>query len=102
MMLVTFGRMFCRLCGDPEKAAPTGRIYQGARRWLGQLILRGQELGVVRTDLPDSLLIDSAMGLGEALDRWVVAHWDDYTPEERIDMAHQHMGLFRGLLEDRR
>ncbi|MFC2970230.1 TetR/AcrR family transcriptional regulator [Acidimangrovimonas pyrenivorans] len=95
---VKMGRMFYRLRGDPKKSAPTGRLFQAARHWVGVIVARGQELGVVRRDLPDSLLIDSAMGLGEALDRWIVAHWDDYSPDERLQMAEQHIGLFRALL----
>ncbi|KDB04956.1 hypothetical protein U879_04000, partial [Defluviimonas sp. 20V17] len=69
---VKLGRMFYRLRSDPKQSAPTGRIFQAARHWVGLIIARGQALGVVRGDLPDSLLIDSALGLGEALDRWIV------------------------------
>lgn len=95
---VKLGRMFYRLRGDARQSAPTGRIFEAARLWVGRLIARGQALGVVRTDLPSSLLIDSTMGLGEALDRWMVAHWDDYGPEERLKVATQHIDLFRALL----
>jgi len=95
---VKLGRMFYRLRGDPTQSAPTGRIFQAARHWVALIVARGQALGVVRDDLPASLLIDSAMGLGEALDRWVVAHWDEYAAEERLAMAEQHIGLFRALL----
>ena len=98
---VKMGRMFYRLRGDPKQSAPTGRLFQAARHWVADVVARGQALGVVRSDLPDSLLIDSAMGLGEALDRWIVAHWDDFTPDARLKMAEQHIGLFRALLERR-
>ena len=95
------GRMFYRLRGNPKKGAPTGRAFQAARQWIGVLIARGQTLGVVRSDLPDSLLIDSAMGLGEALDRWTVAHWDDLDEDGRLQLATDQIDLFRRLLSPR-
>lgn len=92
------GRMFYRLRDAPKHAAPTGRMFQAMRRWLEVIVARGQELGVVRTDLPTTLLVDCAMGLGEALDRWVVAHWDELDADQRLQMASQHIDLFRRWL----
>lgn len=92
------GRVFYRLRGEPKGGAPTGKIFQAARQWIAAIVRRGQELGVVRTDLPESLLVDSAMGLGEALDRWTVAHWDEMTEDERFGMARDQIGLFKRLL----
>ena len=96
--LVRFGAMFYALRGDPGCGAPTGRLFQAARHWVGIILRRGQALGVVRGDLPESLLVDSAMGLCESLDRWVVAHWDELTPAERAALPEEHIGLFRDLL----
>jgi AcrR family transcriptional regulator len=95
---VKLGRMFYRLRGDPKAGAPTGRTFQAARQWVGTIVARGQTLGVVRTDLPNDLLIDCTMGLGEALDRWVVAHWDELDQEQRLRMAGEQIDLFRRLL----
>jgi hypothetical protein len=38
------------------------------------------------------------LGVGFALDRWVVAHWDDIDESKRLLMVGQHIGLFRRLL----
>lgn len=92
------GRMFYRLRGEAKTADPTDRAFQVAARWLGALIARGQALGVVRTDLPDSLLVDAAMGLGEALDRWIIAHWDELDEAARLRLAGEQIDLFRRLL----
>lgn len=59
---------------------------------------QGQAIGVLRTDLPQSLLIDSTMGLVEAIDRWVVMHWEELGDAEREGMPELHIGLFRRLL----
>lgn len=100
--LVKLGGMFYSLRADPKRGASTGRIFQVVRHWVGSLIARGQELGVVRSDLPDSLLVDSAMGLLESLDRWVVAHWTELTEADRAALPAAHIGMFRDLLAVRR
>ena len=96
---VKLGRLFYRLHGNPRENAPTGRLFQAARHWIGVILERGQTLGVVRTDLPMSLLVDCTMGLGEAIDRWVVAHWDDLDENQRLQMANDQIDLFRRLLQ---
>jgi AcrR family transcriptional regulator len=96
--LARFGGLFYELRGNPKRGAPTGRLFEIARRWLARLIERGQVLGVVRNDLPSSILIDTAMGLFETLDRWVVAHWSTLSEEERQALPETHIGLFRDLL----
>jgi hypothetical protein len=59
------------------------------------IIDRGQTLGVVRTDLPTDLLVEIAMGADEGGDRWMMEHWESFTPEElrrivdgRVDLLH--------------
>ena len=92
------GRMFYRVHDTAKENNPTGRLFEAVRHWLGKVIVRGQVLGVVRTDLPTPLLIGCAMGIGEALDRWAIAYWGDYDDEGRLQMAEEHIDLFRRLL----
>ncbi|MBS0248977.1 MAG: TetR/AcrR family transcriptional regulator [Proteobacteria bacterium] len=96
--LVQFGGMFYRLRGDPKQGSATGRIFQAARNWVTLIVERGQALGVVRSDLPQSLLIDSTMSLLETLDRWVVAHWGELAAADKDAMPNKHIALFRNLL----
>lgn len=98
--LVKFGSMFYGLRASPKGGSPTGRVFETARKWVKRFIEQGQTLGVVRTDLPQSLLIDSTMGLLEAIDRWLVVHWDELDEDEREKMPALHIGLFRHLLSD--
>ncbi|HVT11130.1 MAG TPA: TetR/AcrR family transcriptional regulator [Fimbriimonadaceae bacterium] len=92
------GRMFYRLRGDLKEGSPTRHTFQAARHWVGVLLARGQVLGVVRDDLPMSLLIDSVMGLGEAVDRWWVEHWDEFDSDRRSEIVAKLMQVFRQLL----
>jgi AcrR family transcriptional regulator len=96
---VKLGRMVIRLRGEPKGMAKTGRIYDAIRRFVGATLVRGQELGVVRSDLPQSLLIDSAMGLGEAMDRWMLINWDQMTAQARLELIRVNFGLMRRLLQ---
>lgn len=96
--LVQFGGMFYRLRGDASRGSATGRVFQTARGWVALIIERGQALGVVRTDLPQSLLIDSTMSLLESLDRWVVRHWSELDATEKEAMPEKHIAMFRRLL----
>jgi len=95
---VKLGRMFYRLRADQAHSAPTERLFDAARHWVGALLARGQELGVVRADMPGSLLVDCVMGMGEALDRWAVSNWETLDEEARHSMAGEHVDLFRRLL----
>lgn len=54
--------------------------------------------GVIRTDLPDSLLVDCTMAIGETLDSWMLAHWDELDETARSRMAADQIGLFRRVL----
>ena len=96
--LVRFGDMFYALRGRPAAGAATARVFQAARGWVTALLVRGQALGVVRADLPQSLLIDMTMALLESLDRWVVRHWGELDSAARAAMPSQHIALLRNLL----
>lgn len=42
---------------------------------LAALLKRGQELGVIRTDIPDDLLMAWVEAVDDAHDRWLLKHW---------------------------
>jgi AcrR family transcriptional regulator len=46
-----------------------------------QLIKRGQELGVIRADLPDDLLSAWIFALDQASDQWLMSHWEQMDRE---------------------
>ncbi len=45
--------------------------------WMQRVLADGQRIGAVRTDLPTSLLIAIAAGMGQAMDTWLLAHSSD-------------------------
>jgi AcrR family transcriptional regulator len=95
---VRLGRLFYQLRGNRRERGATDRMFGIARGWVQIIVERGQELGVVRSDLPTSMLVDGTLGLGEALDRWFMTHWDEFAAEERVRLASEQLALFRRLL----
>lgn len=63
------------------------------------LIRRGQELGRVRDDLPEDLLLTALFGLRTALDRWFLERWDSLEPRRREALSRQAFAMVRRLLE---
>ena len=63
--------------------APGGHLRVGFQRWTQQYLARGQELGLVRTDLPLELLVAAVVATGETVDRWMLAHWE--SEPDRVD-----------------
>jgi len=68
-------------------------------QWLSALILQGQALGAVRTDLPEDLLMDATFGLLEGGDRWFARQWDTMDDSNVVASARAIVGLLRDLTE---
>ena len=46
-------------------------------RWIAHALAAGRRVGAVREDLPESLLIAVTLGMGEAMDTWLLARQPD-------------------------
>jgi AcrR family transcriptional regulator len=66
--------------------------------WFTVLIKRGQELGVVRTDLPDDLLFALVTGLDGASDQWLMDHWDELAPEQAESLLRRVAEMIRLIM----
>ncbi len=63
-------------------AGAVAAVFEAGREFLKALLRRGQQLGVVRDDLPDDLLIAILTGLDNAGDHWLVDQWEKLGAEE--------------------
>ena len=45
--------------------------------WLEQALATGQRIGAVRSDLPSALLIAVVLGMGQAMDTWLMTQQPD-------------------------
>lgn len=69
---------------------------------LSVLLRRGQELGVVRQDLPDDLMLNLFLAVDDAHDQWLLAHREELTPGMiNQTVIPRLINLFRRLLEPR-
>ncbi len=56
------------------------------RSWLDRLLAHGQHLGVVRTDVPRTLLVRMVTAAGEAADKWFVEEWESIDREALLPL----------------
>jgi AcrR family transcriptional regulator len=84
--LTALGKMFY----GPPPSKTLGSLVEAqlemARDWLGRLVVRGQQVGAVRTDLPGDLLLTVLAAAGEAADRWFVTNRETLDPD-RADVV---------------
>jgi AcrR family transcriptional regulator len=71
-----------------------GQLYD----FLTQLIGQGQQLGVIRTDLPQTLLLQLFMNLDDALDQWLLANWSALSAAEIEQIAAKTLAGMEHLL----
>jgi len=61
---------------------PLAELWKQAQFLLVQLLQRGRELGVVRDDLPEDLLMTLMVAVDDAHDRWLFDHWDTLSTDD--------------------
>ncbi|HMA94182.1 MAG TPA: TetR/AcrR family transcriptional regulator, partial [Polyangiaceae bacterium] len=54
-----------------RKTEPLAGAFNTVIAWFAALLQRGRELGLVRTDLPQDLLLSLIVAMDEAADRWM-------------------------------
>ncbi len=64
--------------------------------WLVRTIAAGQGAGAVRDDVPQELLVAVAMGMGQAMDVWLVTRLD--AGDDLAQTVHTMMGMLRRAL----
>ena len=77
---------------------PLAELWEQARFLLVQLLQHGRELGVVRSDLPEDLLLSLVVAVDEAHDRWLYAQWSELSAEDLEQAALGMSDLLRRLL----
>lgn len=92
-------RSFFRLLEEPAAREATTRALEESRRNTKRWLARGQELGVVRMDLPLPMLVELIMGMSEGAKRWMLEHWDEWTDEEAAQVLDAYVDVVRDTLD---
>jgi AcrR family transcriptional regulator len=92
---VRVGQLFYRLRAHEKGRGAAGGLLAMAEKWVASLLRHGMALGVVRTDLPEVLLVESVMALVEVGDRYFIESFDRYGQVERRALVAQQMALLK-------
>lgn len=80
------------------ETGPLAELWEQAQFILAQLIQRGRELGIIRTDMPEDLLLSLLIAVDDTHDRWLFAHWSELSPSDLEQAASRISDTLRRLL----
>jgi hypothetical protein len=75
------------------------KVADQIREWIGAVLKRGEQLGAVRNDLPEGLLLDSAFGMLEGFDRWLFQEFANLSEDEIDGIAELVTEFLRRIAE---
>ena len=96
--LVTVWKLAFHPPHEDRAAGAVAELFTSARDFLRRLVRRGQELGAVRDDLPDDLLMAMLTSADYAADHWLIDHWDSLGHAEIERLTRLIFESIRGLL----
>ena len=87
-----------RLSPESLEREPLASFARRLIAWVMTLVKRGQEVGVIRDDIPDELIFAWLQSLDEAGDQWLLAHWKDLDRQAIARMSDQTVDAIRRVL----
>ncbi|MEO1171585.1 MAG: TetR/AcrR family transcriptional regulator [Myxococcota bacterium] len=84
-----------------DDRAPFAELFDRTRHWLRQIFEAGQELGVLRQDLPLELMMTLWTAVDECLDSHGIDRWESMSEDEQEAFVGQGWDLFRRMFEAR-
>jgi len=70
-------RVAGRLSPSTLEREPLATLARQLRTWVMAIVKRGQEVGVIRSDIPDDLIFAWLQALDDASDQWLLLQWKD-------------------------
>ena len=83
---------------DLQDQGPLSQLLEQAHLLLVQLLRHGRELGVIRDDLPEKLLLALVVAVDDAHDQWLYAHWAELSTADLEQAAVRSSDNLRRLL----
>jgi AcrR family transcriptional regulator len=83
---------------------PLVELNEKMHAWATALVRHGREVGAVRTDVPEELMVQVALSMMDAGDRWLARRWTEMTPAAADATAATMVELLRRVAttEERR
>ncbi|MFC1489986.1 TetR/AcrR family transcriptional regulator [Candidatus Latescibacterota bacterium] len=64
---------------------------------MSEIVVRGQEAGEIREDIPLDLLTNILWSVGESLDYWVFSHINEFSADELEDQADVYIDFYKRI-----
>jgi AcrR family transcriptional regulator len=95
-VITMMAKMVWRMDSHKSGCCALEEVVEFSHAWVGELVRKGQALGMVRTDIPAELLIAIAVAMDQATDRWMVDVMDKLSAEKVMEIT---MKVFDGIRE---
>jgi len=96
--LLGLSRAVWELPRDERRSEPLRSIAEEAADWLAALLRRVRELELVRTDLPDDLLVELIKCLDGVHDRWLGSKWQEMDSADRDRTTATFVSFLKKML----
>ncbi len=70
-------------------------LQKRMEEWTRELVRHGRAIGAVRADIPPDLMVQVALSMMEAGDRWLAKHWDQITADAVQATSKTMVDLFK-------
>jgi AcrR family transcriptional regulator len=87
-----------RLSAETLEREPLASLAGQLRSWVMSIVKRGQEVGVIRSDIPDDLVFAWLEALDDAGDHWLLARWKQLDREGIAQVSDQTVDAMRRVL----
>ena len=87
-----------RLSQEALQMEPLASIARQIVAYAMAFVTRGQQLGLIRKDLPDDLLFDLIAALDQASDNWLLARWEQLDREAIAEISDLTVDAMRRVL----
>lgn len=96
--LVGLAKATWRLSGRERGGKALAAVSERVRELVGALVARGQEIGIVRRDLPCDLLVEILLAIDGAVDAWAVEQLDRVPARQLSPTGARVLEMVRALL----
>ena len=87
-----------RLSPATLEREPLATLAKQIVMWVIAIVKRGQELSVIRTDIPDEMIFAWLQALDDASDHWLVDNWENLDRESIQRVSDQTVDAMRRTL----
>jgi AcrR family transcriptional regulator len=97
--MLGFSKVVWDLPPTVRLSGPLGAVWSEAMEWLKQFLVKGRDIGAIRGDLSDDLLMQIVITFDNLHDRWLAEHWDEMDRVEFERFTRIFVDIMRRALE---